>query len=105
IHASRGKESALAGDLPPLLAFAVRALASVSSNFDVMLDSEPVFPLPVPGWAENLQRLNDWLAGEPRDPRERRERTRVIFLADLPHELAAAAHQVGLSETQLGEWL
>ena len=105
VHASPDKESALVGDLPPLLAFSVEALASVSSNFDVMLDSEPVFPLPVPGWAQNLQRLNDWLAAEPRDRRQRRERTRVIFLADMPHELAAAAHQVGLSEIQLREWL
>jgi len=104
VHAGREPRLPSEPELPLEFALAARALSSVSTTFDVMLDAEPVFPLPVPEWAEKLQRFTDWLATEPRDPVQRRNRTKVAFLSDLRHELALAATQLGLTQAELAAW-
>lgn len=94
-----------AADLPPELALVSSALTETSTIFDVMLDRQSVRPLEVPGWAENLQGITDSISQGPRDRELRRESTRVAFLSDLIHEVAAAALQAGIAETDCLEWL
>lgn len=87
------------------LAFATKALVEFSIIFDVMLQ-DVASPLEsVPGWADRLQRLTRELADEKPDSNRRRVVSLETFRHDLPHELAAAAWELGVSPESAADWL
>jgi len=92
-------------DFPSEAAFAVRALGCVSGNFDSMLDAEHVGMDESPGWVGKLQQFTDWMAREPRDPLQRRQRTNAMFIADLGGELPEEACRAGISPDEMTEWV
>lgn len=57
-----------------------------------------------PGWVDKLQRFTEWISTEPADPCRRRQRTHVLFIADIGKELATAAHAAGVTPEQMSDW-
>jgi hypothetical protein len=105
IHQGRDLVVDAPADFPPSFALAHSALTAWLGNVATLLDPERIPNAPPMGWAEHLQRLTNWLASEPRHRAgQRRDRTNLIFLADLRRELAEEAHAAGIEPSQMSNW-
>ncbi len=92
-------------DFDAELSFAAKALVEFSVIFDVMLQDVAIGLESVPGWADRLQRVTRQLADEKPDANRRRVVSLETFRHDLPHELAAAASELGVSAEDAADWL
>lgn len=92
-------------DFDAELSFATTALVEFSVIFDVMLQDVALGLESVPGWADRLQRVTRELADEKPDANRRRVVSLETFRHDLPHELAPAAYELGVSAEDAAEWL
>jgi hypothetical protein len=92
-------------DFDAELSFAAEALVEFSVIFDVMLQDVAIGLESVPGWADRLQRVTRQLADEKPDAKRRRAVSLETFLHDLPHELAVAAYELGVSAEDAADWL
>ena len=104
LYADRVEPPSFEDTFPPEIALACTALTETATMFDVMLDAQPIRPLSVPGWGERLTALTGWIDGESRDPGQRRQRTRAIFLEDLSPEIASAAVLAGITRDDVLQW-
>jgi hypothetical protein len=102
---ARGLEAAQTAELPDRVELASRALTSVTTYFDVMLDDDAIETVAVPGWAARHQRFTDWLAGSGRHRSAKDASIDVFFLSDLGTELPLAAASAGITPEGLGSWV
>ena len=100
----RRSSDRLTDDLPEDAKFMLRAITHLSGDADTMLDADHVEMGTSPGWVDKLQRFTEWISTEPADPYRRRQRTHVLFIADLGKELATAAHAAGVAPEQMSDW-
>ncbi|MEQ1873679.1 MAG: hypothetical protein ABL953_08140 [Ilumatobacteraceae bacterium] len=91
-------------DLPEPVRWATHVLSCICATFDVLLDAEHIPAEPTAGWASQFQKFAAFLATDPTGPEVKRVRTGAKFLADSSIEVAHAAHESGLSPSQLSEW-
>ncbi|MGW4121256.1 hypothetical protein [Nocardia sp. NPDC004711] len=83
-----------------------RAIVSLASCFDTLLDAEAVSQSPDSRWVTRNQEFTDWLAAEENCGRELiRKRTFAFFVADTRNELAEAAYNAGVSPDQMRSWV
>ncbi len=86
-------------------ASSARMATFAATLIDILLAPTVTDPIPVPGWATNMQGLADEIGQRSPEPEQKRAWTNHIALADLRLEWGIAGQDLGLSDTQLEEWL
>lgn len=101
---SQERYEAWAG-FPVGIAHAGRSLTCILSYIDLILDSEATAITPIPAWVSGNRDITDWFASQSTTSSQKRRSIGVLFLHDIRTEVAKAAHECGMTNSELETWV